>query len=129
MDTTEMKRIPQGTYNLLRDKAFFFFFLMCLFKIFAHFFKRWVVLFLLFKNIEVKLTNNIILVSGVQHNDCIFVFILPSLQMIITVILINICHQRAQSLFSLVRLFTTPWMMVAHQAPLSMRFFPVGVLE
>ena len=127
MDTTEMKRIPQGTYNLLRDKAFFF--VMCLFKIFAHFFKIWVVLFLLFKNIEVKLTNNIILVSVVQHNDCIFVFILPSLQMIITVILINICHHHAQSLFSRVRLFTTPWMMVAHQAPLSMRFFPVGVLE
>ena len=101
---------------------------MCLFKIFAHFFKRWVVLFLLFKSIEVQLTNNIMLVSGVQHNDYIFVFILYLLQMIITVILVNICHHRAQSLFSHVRLFTTPWM-VAYQAPLSMGFFPVVVLE
>ena len=48
--------------------------------------------------------------------------------MIITVILVNICHHCAQSFFSHVRLFTTPWM-VAYQAPLSMRFFPVGVLE
>ena len=101
---------------------------MCLFKIFAHFFKRWVVLFLLFKSIEVQLTNNIMLVSGVQHNDYIFVFILYLLQMIITVILVNICHHRAQSLFSHVQLFTTPWM-VAYQALLSMGFFPVVVLE